>query len=97
LVGHYVLTPQDNNETQRKTPVPVDQDYGNGSLQIRGFKECCISGEINGMEDEEKVANAGSEDESVSSEYETKDVNCEVTEAEKGERNGEQSETDEAE
>jgi hypothetical protein len=53
---------------------------------------------VGGREDEEEVANVGIEHESVSSECEmTESGNCEDTEAETGDKNGEQSETDEAE
>jgi hypothetical protein len=51
---------------------------------------------MNVMEDEEAVGNAGTEHESVSSEYETEDGNCEDTEAETGNRNGEHSVNGEA-
>jgi hypothetical protein len=66
-------------------------------LSISGFKECCIFDEVKGMEDKEKVENAGSKDESANSKYETDDENCEDIRTETGERSGGQIETDEAE
>jgi hypothetical protein len=64
---------------------------------VRGFKECCVSDEMNGREDEEETGNVGSEHKSMSSECGTQDVNCKGTEAGTGDRNGEQCETGEGE
>jgi hypothetical protein len=36
-------------------------------VTVRGFKECCVSDETNGREDEEEARNVGSEHKSVSS------------------------------
>jgi hypothetical protein len=43
---------------------------------VRGFKECCVSDETNGREDEEEAVNVGSKHKSVSGECGTQDVNC---------------------
>jgi hypothetical protein len=52
---------------------------------------------MNAMEDEEEDGNVGHEYESVSSEHVVKDANCEDTEAETDDSNGEHSETGEVE
>jgi hypothetical protein len=65
-------------------------------LSISAFKYC-IFDEMIWIDNKEKVENAGSKDESVSSKNRTEDENCEDTETKIGERNGEQTETDEAE
>jgi hypothetical protein len=65
---------------------------------ITEFKDCCISDEMDGREDEEEVGNVDIEHKSVSIECEiTENRNCEDTEAETGDKNGEQNETDETE
>jgi hypothetical protein len=60
-------TTRTSKEAQHGTAVPVDQDDGNGSLQkcITGFKKCCMSYEMGGMEDEEEVRNVINEHENV--------------------------------
>jgi hypothetical protein len=52
---------------------------------------------MDGREGEQDVWNVGSEHESISNGFETKDWNCENTEAETDNKNGEQSKTGEAE
>jgi hypothetical protein len=52
---------------------------------------------MNGMEDEEEDGNVGNEYVNVSTEHMVKDRNCEDTEAETDDRNGEHSEIGEAE
>jgi hypothetical protein len=60
------------------------------------YKKCCISVKMDGIENEEAAGNAGREHESVGSEYQREDGNCEDTEAETDNRNGEQSVNGEA-
>jgi hypothetical protein len=60
---HY----QDNKVAQPGSAVTMGQDDGNGSLQkcATGFKKCCMSYEVGGVEDEEEVMNVGNEYENV--------------------------------
>jgi hypothetical protein len=55
---------------------------------VKGFIKCCITDETDGKKD--KVGNADSEHESVSSECETEEGNWEDSEAETDNLNGEQ-------
>lgn len=57
---------------------------------MKGLKKCCTSDEMDMWEDEEEGGNIGSE-------CEAEDWNCEDSEAEKDCRNGDWSETGEAE
>lgn len=52
---------------QPGSAVTMGQDDGNGSLQkcATGFKKCCMSYEVGGVEDEEEVMNVGNEYENV--------------------------------
>jgi hypothetical protein len=61
----------------------------------QGLKKCCVSDEMNGMEDEEKAGNVGHEYERMSCEHKVKNGNCGGTEAETDEGYGEYSETGE--
>jgi hypothetical protein len=47
------------------------------SRNDRVFKNCCISDEMGGIEDEEEIGNVGSEHERVSGECQPDNVNCE--------------------
>jgi hypothetical protein len=64
---------------------------------VEEFKKHYISDEMGGREDEEGAGNVGCEHEKISSECEIEDGNCEDTEVEINDRNGEHSETGEAE
>jgi hypothetical protein len=64
---------------------------------IERLEKCCISDEMDGIEDGEEIENVGRKLERFNSVCETEDGNCEDTEAETDDRNGEQSETGKAE
>jgi hypothetical protein len=59
------------------------------SRNDRIFKNCCISDEIGGIEDDEENGDVGSEHERVSSECQTDIENCEDIAAKADDGNGE--------
>jgi hypothetical protein len=63
-------------------------------VTVKGFKRCCISDEMDGRVGE--AGNVDSEHESVSSERGEEVGKCEDIQAATNNRNGEQSETDDA-
>jgi hypothetical protein len=72
--------------------VPGDHVRGNRSqVTVKGLKkDCCVSDEMVGRGGEKNTGYVSSEHESVSSECEIEDGNCKDSEAETGNRNGEQ-------
>jgi hypothetical protein len=95
LAGNHFKHHWNNKKTQCGTHVPRD---GN-NLYVsdrQGFKKCRVADEMDSGEDEKEVWNDSSERVNVSNKCEINDGNCEDTEAEIDDRNGEHSQPDEA-